>query len=420
MEHSFQAAARAVKLSEAQLAIISQPQRIVEVSFPVQMDSGKTKLFYGYRVQHNNARGPYKGGIRYHQDSNLKEVSELAFWMTMKCAVVGIPYGGGKGGVKVNPKELSKKELERLTRGYTRAIADIIGPERDIPAPDVYTDGQIMSWIYDEYVKYKMAADKITGAAARNKFKKYARAVVTGKPIKLGGSLCRDIATALGGVYVLEEILKIKKISPRSLTVAIQGFGNAGSNVAKLLAERGFKIMAVADSCSAISANDKNQGIDIAKLIGFKRQSGSIAKFPDTRVIGQAELVRLPVDILIPAAMGGLITVDDARNIKAKIILELANGPCQPAADEILANRPDIVVLPDILANAGGVTVSYFEWLQNMQDERWSEKKVFDELKKIMSRATGNIWKLKNKFKTDVRTAAYILALQRLAKKIKA
>ena len=419
MEHSFQAAARVVKLNEAQLTAISRPQRIVEVIFPVKMDSGKTRFFYGYRVQHNNARGPYKGGIRYHHDCDLKEVSELAFWMAMKCAVVGIPYGGGKGGIKVNSKELSKRELEKLTRAYTRAIADIIGPERDIPAPDVYTDGQIMSWIYDEYVKYKMAADKITGAAARNKFKKYARAVVTGKPIKLGGSLGRDIATALGGVYVLEEILKIQKLSPRGLTVAIQGFGNAGLNAAKLLVQRGFKIIAVADSCSAISANDKSRGLNVAKLIGFKRQAGSIAKFPDTRVISQAELVRLPVDILIPAAMGGLINVDDARNIKAKIILELANGPCQPKADAILAKRQDILILPDILANAGGVTVSYFEWLQNMKDERWSEKKVFDKLKKTMSRATSDIWKLKNKFKTDARTAAYILALQRLVKKIK-
>ena len=420
MEHSFQAAARAVKLSEAQLTAISRPQRVVEVVFPVKMDSGKIKFFCGYRVQHNNARGPYKGGIRYHQDSDLPEVSELAFWMTMKCAVVGIPYGGGKGGVKVNPKELSKKELERLTRAYTRAIADIIGPWRDIPAPDVYTDGQVMSWIYDEYVKYRISADKIIGAVAINKFKKYARAVVTGKPLKLGGSLGRDIATALGGVYVLEEILKIQKLSPRGLTVAIQGFGNAGSNVAKLLAERGFKIMAVADSRSAILANDKNQGIDIAKLINFKQQAGSIAKFSDARVISQAELVRLPVDILVPAALGGLLTVLDAKKIKAKIILELANGPCQPKADAILAKRSDILVLPDILVNAGGVTVSYFEWLQNLQKEYWSEEKVFDELKKIMSQATNDIWKLKNKFKTDARTAAYILALRRLTKKIKA
>lgn len=420
MEHSFQAAARAVKLSEAQLTEISNPQRTVEVSFPVKMDSGKTRFFYGYRVQHNNARGPYKGGIRYHQDSDLKEVAELAFWMAMKCAVAGIPYGGGKGGVKVNPKELSKKELERMTRAYTRAIADIIGPWRDIPAPDVYTDGQVMSWVYDEYVKYQIAANKITKAADKNKFKKFARAVVTGKPIKLGGSLGRDIATALGGVYVLEEVIKLAKMQQKCLSVAIQGFGNAGSNAAKLLAQRGFKIAAIADSQSAIMADNQADGLDIEKLISYKRHNGSIAGFPGSTTISQAKLLVLPVDILIPAAMGGLITADDARNIKAKIILELANGPCKPAADEILAKREDILVLPDILSNSGGVTVSYFEWYQNIHDEHWSEKKVFDELKKIMNRATGDIWRLRDKFKTDVRTAAYILALQRLASKMKA
>ena len=420
MEHSFQAAAKAVKLSESQLTAISHPQRIAEVYFPVKMDSGKTRFFYGYRVQHNNARGPYKGGVRFHQDNDLKEVSELAFWMAMKCAVVGIPYGGGKGGVKVNPKELSKKELERLTRAYTRSIADIIGPEKDIPAPDVYTDGQVMSWIYDEYVKYQIAANKITGATAQNKFKKFARAVVTGKPLKLGGSLGRDIATALGGVYVLEEIIKLKGLSKECLSVAIQGFGNAGSNAAKLLFQRGFKIMAIADSRSAILAEDQNKGLDIEKLVDYRRHNGSIENFPGTQTISQAKLLTLPVSILIPAAMGGLINSEDAREIKAKIVLELANGPCKPAADEILAKREDLLLIPDILANAGGVTVSYFEWWQNINNKYWTEKKVFDELKKIMSRATSDIWKIRNKFKTDMRTAAYILALQRLAKKIKA
>lgn len=419
MEHSFQAAARAVKLSKEQLAIISSPQRIVEVTFSVKMDSGQIRLFSGYRVQHNNARGPYKGGIRYHQDSNLKEVSELAFWMAMKCAVAGIPYGGGKGGVCVNPKELSKKELERLTRAYTRTIADIIGPERDIPAPDVYTDGQVMSWIYDEYVKYQITKQKIVGAPARARFKKWARAVVTGKPIKLGGSLGRDIATALGGVYVLEEIVKLKKLSPANMSVAVQGFGNAGSNAAKLLAERGFKIVAIADSRSAIATDNQTEGLDVEKLAVFKKSSGSIKDFPDSRNISQADLVRWPADILIPAALGGLITAGDARLIKAKIILELANGPCRPAADEILSKRGNILVIPDILANAGGVTVSYFEWLQNLKDERWSEKKVFNKLKEIMSRSARDVWNRKNQHKTDLRTAAYILALERLSKKIK-
>lgn len=420
MKHSFQAAAKAAKLTDEQLSVISRPQRVVEVSFPVKMDSGQDKVFYGYRVQHNNARGPYKGGVRYHHECDLAEVSELAFWMAMKCAVAGIPYGGGKGGVKVNPKELSDGELERLTRAYLRAIADVIGPDRDIPAPDVYTDGRVMAWLYDEYVKYQISKNRITRTADKNKIKKDSRAVVTGKPLKIGGSLGRDIATALGGTYVLDEILRLNKMPSTGLTVAIQGFGNAGSNMAKLLFAKGFKIIAMADSRSAILAGDQNVGLKANEVIDFKQKTGSLSNFPGADVISQEELVRLPVDILIPAALGGLINADDAKQIKAKIVLELANGPCQPEADQILSGRPELLVVPDILANAGGVTVSYFEWLQNKRDEKWSEKKVFDELKGIMGRAVKDIWGLKNKHKVDLRTGAYILALGRIADKMTA
>ncbi len=404
MNETLKKAAEIIKLKKEYLEILAKPQRIVQVNFPVKMDSGEIRMFCGYRIQHSNARGPYKGGIRYHQDCDLAEVADLAFWMTLKCAVVGIPYGGGKGGVTVNPKTLSGKELERMTRAYTRAIADVIGPRKDIPAPDVYTDARVMSWIYDEY-------SRIAG--------KKTPAVVTGKPIKLGGSLGRDIATALGGVYVLEEIIKLLGWKNKKPTVAIQGFGNAGANMAELLAERGFKIMAVSDSQAAILSQNLKEGLDIKSLLEFKRRTGSVKNFPGSENISQKELVcGSTVDILVPAALGGLVTRDDAHKIKAKIILELANGPLKEDANKILEKR-GILVIPDILANAGGVTVSYFEWLQNIKNQRWSKEKVLAELKKIMMRATKNIWKIKQKYHIDMRLAAYILAIQRITKKIK-
>lgn len=361
-------------------------------------------MFRGWRVQHSNVCGPYKGGIRYHQETNKEEVADLAFWMMLKCAVAGLPYGGSKGGVKVDPKKLSSKELERLTRAYTRAIADVIGPQKDIPAPDVYTNSRVMSWIYDEY-------SKIVG--------KKTPAVVTGKPIALGGSLGRDVATALGGVYALEEIIKLSKLPKENQSVAIQGFGNAGLNAAKLLSDRNFKIAAVSDSQGAIVADNLQGELGVEKLIEYKKQTGAVKNFPDSKNISQKDLVcRVAADILIPAALGGLVTKDDARKIKAKIILELANGPLKENVDEILDKR-GILVVPDILANAGGVTVSYFEWRQNIKNQRWSKGKVFKELKKIMTRATRSVWEAKQRYKTDMRLAAYICAVQRVVKKIK-
>jgi len=404
MNETLKKAAEIIKLKKEYLEILARPQRIVQVNFPVKMDSGEIRMFCGYRIQHSNARGPYKGGIRYHQDCDLAEVADLAFWMTLKCAVVGIPYGGGKGGVTVNPKTLSGQELERMTRAYTRAIADVIGPRKDIPAPDVYTDARVMSWIYDEY-------SRIIG--------KKTPAVVTGKPIKLGGSLGRDIATALGGVYVLEKIIKLLGWQRKKLSAAIQGFGNAGANMAELLSGRGFKILAVSDSQAAIVSKNLKEGLNVKSLIEFKKRTGSVKNFPGSQNVSQKELLcTTPADILVPAALGGLITQDDAHKIKAKIILELANGPLKEGVDEILDKR-GVSVIPDILANAGGVTVSYFEWLQNIKNQRWSKEKVLAELKKIMMRATKDVWKIKQKYRTDMRLAAYILAIQRVTKKIK-
>jgi len=403
MNETLKKAAQIIKLKKEYLEILAKPQRVVMVNFPVRMDSGEIKMFSGYRVQHSNLRGPFKGGIRYHLGTDMAEVSELAFWMAIKCAVVGIPYGGGKGGITVNPKILSLKELEKITRAYTRAIADIIGPQKDIPAPDVYTDARVMSWIYEEY-------SKIVG--------KKTPAVVTGKPIKLGGSLGRDVATALGGVYVLEEIVKLQNWQSKKLSVAIQGFGNAGMNAALLLAERGYKILAVADSQAAILCQNAQRGFNIKSLIEFKQRTGSVKNFPSSKTISQKDLICSPVDILVPAALGGLITKDDAKKIKAKIILELANGPLHEGTDEVLEKRK-IIALPDILANAGGVTVSYFEWLQNLKNQHWSKEKVFDELKKTMDKATRDIWKIKQQYHTDLRVAAYILAIQRIVKKLK-
>jgi len=395
-------AAKIAKISPNVMAQLFLPQRVVEVNFPVKMDSGKIEFFHGYRVQHNNWRGPYKGGIRFHPEVDMEEVKTLAFLMTLKCAVVSIPFGGGKGGVTVNPKELSSKELERLTRGYTRAIADVIGPKKDVPAPDVYTDARIMAWIFDEY-------SKVVG--------KKTPAIVTGKPLALGGSCGRDVATALGGVYVLQKVLEEIGLAGKKLTVAVQGFGNAGFNIAKFLYERGHKILAVSDSTSAIMATKQTfaSGLNPIELHECKDRAGSVRGFPGTRNISQKDVLCChPFDIFVPAAVGGLVTKDDARKMNARIILEMANGPLRQGADEILKKR-GILVVPDILANAGGVTVSYFEWLQNMKNEKWPEKKVFQELKKIMSRAFGAVWRNKKKYGVDLRGAAQILALQQLS-----
>lgn len=386
-----------IDLTFDMIEILSAPQRILEVSIPVKMDDGSLKVFTGYRVQHNDIRGPYKGGLRFHPKTDLDEVTALAFWMTIKCAVVDIPYGGAKGGITVDTKKLSTGELERLTRGFTRAIADFIGPDRDIPAPDVYTTPQIMAWIMDEYSHIK--GFNVPG-------------VVTGKPVEIGGSLGRGTATAQGGFYVLENVIRKLKYKKNSTTVAIQGFGNAGMHFARIASAHGYKIIAVSDSKGGIY-NEK--GLDVQNVIAHKEATGSVIDFAGANNISNEKVLTLPAKVLVPAALEGVITEKNARNIKADIILELANGPTSPEADKLLFKKGKLVI-PDVLANAGGVTVSYFEWVQNIRHFYWSEEKVGAHLKQNMDKAANAVWKYHSQFHIDMRTAAYIVAVERLVK----
>ncbi len=379
--------------------LISRHERIIEVAVPVKMDNGTWKVFTGYRCQHNSIRGPYKGGIRFHPNVDLGEVKALSAWMTMKCAVVGIPLGGGKGGIIVDPKALSARELEAMTREYARAITPFIGPEMDIPAPDVYTNGQIMGWIADEY-------SKIHG--------KNVLGVVTGKFLANGGSKGRDTATSQGGVYVLEEYLRESGKMAAGMTVAIQGFGNAGSFMAKFLFEKGFKVVAVSDSKSGLFAAD---GLNVPMVMSGKAAKGSVADCLDagmnSQVITNEQLLTLDVDILVLSALENQVHKDNAEAVKAKVILELANGPVTPEADDILARR-GIPVIPDILANAGGVTVSYFELVQNQANYYWSAEEVQERLKPIMVNAWLDISANAKKYNCTFREAAFISALKRI------
>jgi len=383
-----------------EMKILMQPKRVTEVSIPVRMDNGEIRVFDGFRVQHNDARGPYKGGIRFHPQVDLDEVKSLAFWMTIKCAVVDIPYGGAKGGITLNPKELSEAELERLTRAYTRAISNIIGPEVDIPAPDVYTNAQIMAWIMDEY-------SRVAG--------KYTPAVVTGKPVEVGGSAGRDTATAQGGFYSLQTILHKKDLKKEDLNIAVQGFGNAGQNFANIAYEDSFKIIAVSDSKGGVV---DREGLDIKKLIAHKEATGSVIDFSDVENISNEDLLKLDVEILAPSALENVITKDNVNDIKAQVILELANGPTTKEASEIL-NEKDVLIIPDVLANAGGVIVSYFEWTQNIGRYCWDLNKVQKRLKERINKSTERVWEYKEKYSVDMRTAAYILATERILKAIK-
>jgi len=396
------------------LEILSRPKRILEFSIPLKMDDGSLKVFEGYRVQYNDARGPFKGGIRYHPETDLSEIKALAFWMMIKCATVNIPMGGAKGGINVDPKKLTAAELERLTRGYARAIADFIGPEKDVPAPDVNTNPQIMAWLMDEYSRIKGYNNP---------------GVITGKPIEIGGSKGREIATAQGGFYVLEKVLKKIKLTDKKgkvksknseITVAIQGSGNVGSNIAKILGENGYRVVAMSDSKGAIikPRNKDLENIDIDGALKWKQSKGTLVGFPETKEITNKELLELPVDVLIPAAFENQVTEENASRIKAKVILELANGPITPEADEKLIKQ-GIIIVPDVLANAGGVTVSYFEWVQNIRNYYWEEDKVLTRLERVMKDSFDRVWQIKEKYNTDLRTAAYILALGRIAEAIK-
>ena len=394
------AAAKLVDLDPNIHEILKEPKRITEVSIPVKMDDGSIKVFKGFRVQHNDARGPHKGGIRYHPGVTLDEVKALAAWMTWKTAVVGIPYGGGKGGIICNPKEMSVSELERLTRGFAARISNIIGPYVDIPAPDVYTGPREMAWIMDTY-------SKIVGH--------YEPAVITGKPIELGGSLGRNEATGRGVVITAREAAKKLGIELKGATVAIQGFGNAGQHAAKILQEEyGAKIVAVSDSKGGIYAKD---GFDVNKVIEFKLKNKTVVGYPGTEEIGSDGPLFLDVDIMIPAALEEVITKDNANKVKAKIVSEAANGPTTPEADEILYKN-GVLVIPDILANAGGVTVSYFEWLQNLSREYWTLETVRKKLENIMVSAFETVYNFHKEHDVDMRKAAYAVAIQRVAKAI--
>jgi len=392
------------KIHPEALEQLKRPKAVLQVSIPVRMDDGSLRVFDGYRVRHNDARGPTKGGIRYHPELNPSEVKALALWMTCKCAVVGIPYGGAKGGVIVNPKDLSRLELERLSRGFIEQMADFIGPEKDIPAPDVYTNPMVMGWMADEYSKIH---------------RQYTPAVITGKPIPLGGSLGREDATGRGAYYCIKELEAKKKWKPSEVRVAIQGFGNVGQNVAHFLHADGYKIVAVSDSKGGIY---RPEGFDVPSLIHAKNESrelksvycqGSICELIKARQISNEELLELDVDLLIPAALENQITEKNAARLKAPIIFELANGPTTSAADVILAGRKKFVI-PDILVNAGGVTVSYFEWVQNKAGYFWPEEEVHAKLKAIMCREFAAVYSLAESHRIDMRTAAYVHALTRI------
>jgi len=394
-------AAKLMNLDSEVVARLSAPEKVVMASLPIRMDDGHLEIFQGYRVQYNSARGPYKGGIRFHPQVDLDEVKALAFWMTIKTAVVGIPMGGGKGGVIVDPKALSQAELERLSRAWVRAFRPVIGPNKDVPAPDVYTNPQIMAWMADEF-------STLEGQASIG--------VVTGKPLDYGGSKGRGTATATGGFYVLMKLVEQMGFKPDKMKVAIQGFGNAGSIMAGLLSEAGFKIVALADSKANVY---DDSGLDLEKVLAHKEATGSLAGLSGAKEISKEEFLALDLDLLIPAALENQITKENADDVRAKIVLELANGPLTPEADEILYKK-GVTVVPDVLANAGGVTVSYFEWLQNLSNNYWSEEEVDSELKERMVPAWEYIYSLAQEKKIDLRTASFIAALEKIAKAIKA
>ena len=386
------------KVDEKTIEILKRPQRVIEVNLPVKMDSGEIKIFKGYRVQHNNARGPYKGGIRFHQNVTLDEVKSLALWMSLKCSVVNIPFGGGKGGIIVNPKELSVNELERLSRAYIRAIAPFIGVNIDVPAPDVNTNPQVMAWMYDEYTK-------ILG--------KNEPGVLTGKPIEVFGSKIRSIATSLGGKFVLDTIVGRMNVK-KPIKVAIQGAGNVGGGFLKVLSEdKSYKVVAISDSKGGVY-KEEGIGIDVLEV---KKKTGSVSNY-DGEKISNKEILELDVDVIVPAALENQITKENADNIKSKIVLELANGPTTPEADKILKEK-GITVVPDILANAGGVTVSYFEWVQNKEGYYWESDRIEDELKKIMVNSTNEIQRLAEKKNMTLRKAAYVLSIKRIESAMK-
>ena len=395
-KQQFNRAADFLELEASMRHVLENPKRQLIVSIPVKMDGGDVQVFEGYRVQHNIARGPAKGGIRYHPNVSLDEVKALASWMTWKCATVGIPYGGGKGGVICDPKSMSKNELERLTRRYAFEIAPIIGPDRDIPAPDVYTDEQTMAWIMD-------TISMVRGHTELG--------VVTGKPISLGGSQGRAEATARGCLYALREACRVKNIDLKGARVAVHGFGNAGANIARLVAEDGARVVAACDSKAGVYCEN---GIDVPAALRHKAETKSLHGLSGTKEIDPEEIVNIDCDILLPSALENAITLANVGKVKAKIIAELANGPTTPGADRVLADN-DVLLVPDILANAGGVTVSYYEWVQDQYSFFWSEKQINETLEQTIRTAFNSVHQTATHYNTDLRTGAYILAVSRVA-----
>ncbi|MGB9588930.1 MAG: Glu/Leu/Phe/Val family dehydrogenase [Armatimonadota bacterium] len=394
-------AAKKLNLDPGIHAILREPMRELHVSLPVKMDDGSVKVFKGFRVQYNDARGPNKGGIRFHPEETIDTVRALAAWMTWKTAVMDLPLGGGKGGVICNPKEMSEGELQRLSRAYIDAVGRIIGPEKDVPAPDVYTNPQTMAWMMDEF-------SKLRGY--------YCPGVITGKPIPLGGSLGRGDATARGGMYTVREAAKHLGIDLSKATVAVQGYGNAGYYAAKLAKEMfGCKVIAVSDSKGGILVES---GLDADEVLAYKNKTGSVVNFPGSKPISNEALLELDVDVLFPSALENVITDRNAEAIKAKIIAELANGPTTPEADDILFKNGKFVI-PDFLCNAGGVTVSYFEWVQNLHSYYWEEADVHQKLDRKMTQAFADTLAMAQQYKVDMRQGAYMVAIQRVAEAMK-
>jgi glutamate dehydrogenase/leucine dehydrogenase len=398
--HQLKTAAEMLNLNEGIHAILRHPKRSLVVSLPVKMDSGEVQVFMGCRVQHNDARGPFKGGIRYHPDVTLDEITALAMWMTWKCAVVDIPYGGAKGGVCCNPKQMSRRELEHLTRRYTTMILDLIGPYRDVPAPDVYTNEQTMAWIMDTYSQFK-------GYSVPE--------AVTGKPPIIGGFKQREDATARGVVFCIREATKRLETPMKGAQVVVQGFGSVGWNAARILHEEGCRVVAVSDSKGGIYNPD---GVNPFSVYEHKRKTGSVVNYADSKQITNQELLELKCDILVPAALENQLTRKNAPDVKAKIVAEAANGPTTPEADKILHEK-GVFIIPDILANSGGVTSSYFEWVQNLTRERWTEEEVNRKLETMMVKAFSDVYNLSRKEETDMRLAALMLGISRVAEAIK-
>ncbi|MDG6929042.1 MAG: Glu/Leu/Phe/Val dehydrogenase [Nitrososphaerota archaeon] len=393
-------AAEHLKLDPGVHEVLKRPKRIMEVSIPVRMDDGRTDVFVGYRVQYNDARGPYKGGIRYHPGVTLDEVKALSAWMTWKCAVADLPFGGAKGGIVCDPKAMSPSELERMTRRYTTAISEAIGPDKDIPAPDVYTNAQVMAWILDTYSQLK--GYMVPG-------------VVTGKPISLGGSLGRDSATGRGAAFCTREAARVAKLPLKGATFAVQGYGNAGSNYATILEGMGARMVAASDSSGGVFCK---KGLDARKLLRHKEKTGSVTGFPSSEEVSSEELLETECDILAPAALENTITRDMAKDVKARMVVECANGPTTPGADEVLDSN-GVMVVPDILANSGGVIVSYLEWVQNLDRLWWTVEEVNSKLERKIVGAFHGVHAQAAKSGVSMRTGALMVGVGKVAEAIK-